>query len=136
MFNMERNIQRYAINITPRITKIELHILTVMGMGRKYKQVMLGVSQQFIYFFFYFEVRHPRCVGSITKNFCVLHVQSNTTIFHPVVPVGIQLRDDSTKLCERGPPPKKKPTSAKTAHPVTTLLCHNILLHQWHLQHF
>jgi len=20
-----------------------------------------------------FEVRHPRCVGSITKNFCVLH---------------------------------------------------------------
>jgi len=31
------------------------------------------------------EVRHPRCVGSITKNFCVLHIQSNTTIFHPVV---------------------------------------------------
>ena len=32
-----------------------------------------------------FEVRHPRCVGSITKNFCVLHVQSNTTIFHLVL---------------------------------------------------
>ena len=32
-----------------------------------------------------FEVRHPRCVGSITKNFCVLHIQSNTTIFHPIV---------------------------------------------------
>ena len=28
-----------------------------------------------------FEVRHPRCVGSIPKNFCVLHIQSNTTIF-------------------------------------------------------
>ena len=27
---------------------------------------------------FIFEVRHPRCVGSITKNFCVLHIQSNT----------------------------------------------------------
>jgi len=27
-----------------------------------------------------FEVRHPRCVGSKTKNFCVLHIQSNTTI--------------------------------------------------------
>ena len=33
----------------------------------------------------HFEVRHPRCVGSITKNFCVLHIQSNTTIFHLVV---------------------------------------------------
>jgi len=32
-----------------------------------------------------FELRHPRCVGSITKNFCVLHIQSNTTIFHLVV---------------------------------------------------
>ena len=26
------------------------------------------------------EVRHPRCVGSVTKNFCVLHLQSNTTV--------------------------------------------------------
>jgi len=33
----------------------------------------------------HFEVRHPRCVGSITKNFCVLHKQSNTTIFKLVV---------------------------------------------------
>ena len=32
-----------------------------------------------------FEVRHPRCVGSITKNFCVLHIQSNTTIFQLAV---------------------------------------------------
>jgi len=30
------------------------------------------------------EVRHPRCVGSITNN-CVLHIQSNTTILHPAV---------------------------------------------------
>jgi len=29
-------------------------------------------------------VRHPRCVGPITKNFCVLHIQSYTTIFHLV----------------------------------------------------
>ena len=28
------------------------------------------------------EVRHPRCVGTITQKFCVLHFQSNTTIFH------------------------------------------------------
>ena len=28
---------------------------------------------------YFFEVCHPRCVGSITKNFCVLHIQSNTT---------------------------------------------------------
>jgi len=27
-----------------------------------------------------FEVPHPRSFGSITKNFCVLHIQSNTTI--------------------------------------------------------
>ena len=27
------------------------------------------------------EVCHPRCVGTITQEFCVLHVQSNTTIF-------------------------------------------------------
>jgi len=33
----------------------------------------------------FFEVRHPRCVGSMTKNFGVLHIQSNTTAFHPVV---------------------------------------------------
>ena len=26
-----------------------------------------------------FEVRRPRCVGSKTKNFCVLHIESNTT---------------------------------------------------------
>jgi len=31
-----------------------------------------------------YEVRHPRCVGTITQKFCVLHVQSNTTIFHLV----------------------------------------------------
>ena len=30
------------------------------------------------------EVRHPRCVGTITQKFCVLHFQSNTTIFHLV----------------------------------------------------
>ena len=29
-----------------------------------------------------FELRHPRYVGSITKNFCVLHIQSNTTIHY------------------------------------------------------
>ena len=27
------------------------------------------------------EVRHPRCVGSITKEYCVLHVQSNKLYF-------------------------------------------------------
>jgi len=32
-----------------------------------------------------FEVRPPRCVGLITENFCVLHIQSNKTIFHLVV---------------------------------------------------
>jgi len=32
-----------------------------------------------------FEVRHHRHVGSITKNFCVLHIQSSTTVFHLVV---------------------------------------------------
>ena len=32
-----------------------------------------------------FEVRHPRRVGSITKNFCVSHIQSNTTIFPLVI---------------------------------------------------
>ena len=31
------------------------------------------------------EVRHPRCVGTIAQKFCVLHLQSNTTIFHLVV---------------------------------------------------
>jgi len=38
------------------------------------------------------EVRHPRCVGSITKNFCALHTH---TIEHnyisPSSTVGIQL---------------------------------------------
>ena len=35
-------------------------------------------------------MRHPRCVGSITKNFCVLHVQSNNYIL-PISTVIIQL---------------------------------------------
>ena len=35
-----------------------------------------------------FEVRHPRCIGSITKDSCVLHIQLNTTIFQPVVLLG------------------------------------------------
>ena len=30
-----------------------------------------------------FEVRHPRCVGSITKNFCVLHIQSKHNCISP-----------------------------------------------------
>ena len=33
----------------------------------------------------FFEVCHPRCVSSITKNFCLLQTQSNTTIFHLLV---------------------------------------------------
>ena len=33
----------------------------------------------------FLEVRHPRCVEFNNKEFCVLHLQSNTTIFHPVV---------------------------------------------------
>ena len=32
-----------------------------------------------------FEVRHPRFVRSITKNFVYYTIQSNTTIFHLVV---------------------------------------------------
>jgi len=35
--------------------------------------------------FYNFEVRHPLCVDSTTKSFCVLRIQSNTTIFHLVV---------------------------------------------------
>jgi len=31
------------------------------------------------------ELRHPLCVGSITNNFCVLHIQSNANIFHLLV---------------------------------------------------
>ena len=31
------------------------------------------------------EVRHPRCVGTITQRFCVLHIQSNRTVFHLAV---------------------------------------------------
>ena len=30
-------------------------------------------------------VSHPRCVGAKTKNFCLLHLQSNTTVFHLVI---------------------------------------------------
>jgi len=62
-----------------------------------------------------FEVRHLRCVGSITKIYCVIHTFRQTT------------RTRATA---------KKPTSGKTAHPVETLLCYNIRLYQWDLQHF
>jgi hypothetical protein len=38
-----------------------------------------------------FEVRHPRCVGSITKNFCVLHIQMKHKYISPSSTVGIKL---------------------------------------------
>ena len=37
-----------------------------------------------------FEVRHPRCVGSITKNFCITHTVEHNYI-SPSSTVGIQL---------------------------------------------
>jgi len=41
----------------------------------------INVNQKYTFF----EVRHSSCVGSITKNFCVLHIQTNTTIFRTVI---------------------------------------------------
>jgi len=38
-----------------------------------------------------FEVRHPRCVGSITKNFCVLHNTVEHNYISSSSTVGIQL---------------------------------------------
>ena len=38
-----------------------------------------------------FEVRHPRCVGSITKNFRVLHNTVEHNYISPSSTVGIQL---------------------------------------------
>ena len=48
-------------------------------------RIKLNNSYRSMKFVFNFEVRHPRCVGSITKEFYVLHIQSNTTIFHLVI---------------------------------------------------
>ena len=39
----------------------------------------------------FFEVRHPLCVGSITKNFCVLHNTVEHNSISPSSTVGIQL---------------------------------------------
>ena len=36
-------------------------------------------------------MRHPRCVGLITKNFCVLHVQSKHNYILPISTVIIRL---------------------------------------------
>ena len=38
-----------------------------------------------------FEARHPRCVGSITKNFCVLHNTVEHNYISPSSTVGIQI---------------------------------------------
>jgi len=32
-----------------------------------------------------FEVRHPSLCWFNNKEYCVLHIQSNTTVFHPTV---------------------------------------------------
>jgi len=71
------------------------------------------------------EVRHPRYVGSINKEFCVLHVQSNTTIFYSstvriqlhvsalhtgYLQVEIQLTDQLYKMCGAT---ARNPTSAQ-----------------------
>jgi len=37
------------------------------------------------------EVRHPRCVGSITKNFCVLHNEVEHNYILSSITVGLQL---------------------------------------------
>ena len=42
-------------------------------------------------FFFNFEVRHPRCVGSITKNFCVLHNEVEHNYISSSITLGLQL---------------------------------------------
>ena len=39
-----------------------------------------------------FEVRHPRCVGSIAKNFCVLHNEVEHNYISSSITLGLQLR--------------------------------------------
>jgi hypothetical protein len=50
--------------------------------GKRYMFIVTLFEWRLVY---NFEVRYLRCVGSTTMNFCVLHIQSNTTIFHSVV---------------------------------------------------
>ena len=38
-----------------------------------------------------FEVRHPRCVGSIAKNFCVLHNEVEHNYISSSITLGLQL---------------------------------------------
>ena len=47
------------------------------------------------------EVRHHRCVGSITKNFCVLHIQTNTTILH-TLDICTQTTNDNSPITALG----------------------------------
>ena len=61
-----------------KVMKNVIRLINVKPHAPHYKHVNLT----------FFLLRHPRCVGSITKNFCVLHTQSNTTIFHLVVQYG------------------------------------------------
>ena len=38
-----------------------------------------------------FEVRHPRCVGSIAKNFCVLHNEFEHNYISSSITLGLEL---------------------------------------------
>ena len=43
------------------------------------------------FFFRNFEVRHPSCVGSIAKNFCVLHTEVEHNYILSSITLGLQL---------------------------------------------
>ena len=80
----------------------------------------------------------PLCWFNKKEFLCItLTVEHN--YISPSITVGIQLHVSAPstrrfRQTTRTRATAKNPTSAKTAHPVDTLLCYNILLHQWDLQ--
>ena len=62
-----------------------------------------------------FEVRHPRCVGSIGKNFCVLHNTVEHNYISPSSTVGIHVMVPTIEAT-RSPSPHPTPNTLKQ-HP-------------------
>ena len=81
----------HSVQLFKRNEFFHLHILIEKKLISFNQLIFKCVIILYLLFLFNFEVRHPRCVGSITKNFCVLHNTVEYNYISPSSTVGIQL---------------------------------------------
>ena len=63
-----------------------------VGLGTALQAAKSRVRFPIVSLEIFFEARHPRCVGSIAKNFCILHNTVEHNYISPSITLGLQLR--------------------------------------------